>query len=155
MFSVKKFHGGEVYTANDGKQYVKSGRGWAVVNELDHVLVGSGLVYIYTTKRVAQYEADRLNKAGVQEIVFHHIDNETDLMATVMQWSKANPKKYVTFYVMFDKTYLFIHERKPQSLNSGGVEDCIRRNGGFFRNGEVVPASKTLMKKFHFCPVLG
>jgi hypothetical protein len=91
----------------------------------------------------------------MEKITRNDITNETELMAAVMKISKDNPKKYITYFVTFGVTRIFIHNRKPQSPNTGGSEDTYRTHGGFFRNGEIVTPSESFQKKFHFCPVLG
>ena len=83
------------------------------------------------------------------------ITTEETLDKELIRISKANPTKYVTYYTHFGTVEIFIHDRKPQSLNIAGTEDTYRRHGGFFRNGEIVKPSKTFIAKFNFCPVLG
>jgi hypothetical protein len=91
----------------------------------------------------------------IKKITRTDITNDTQLERELIKVSKDNPKKYITFFVTFGKTRIFIHDRKPQSPNTGGSDETFRTFGGFFRNGEIVKPSETFIKKFSFCPVLG
>ena len=89
----------------------------------------------------------------MKKIVRTDITTEKQLKQEIVKISKQNPTKHITFFVTFGKTRIFIHDRKPQSLNASGAEDCFRCFGGFFKNGEIVKPSKSFIKKFNFCPV--
>ncbi len=89
----------------------------------------------------------------MKEITRTDITTERQLGREIIKLSKDNPSKYITYFVTFGKTRFFIHDRKPQSLNTGGAEDCYRHHGGFFKNGEIVKPSNSFVKKFNFCPV--
>ena len=60
---------------------------------------------------------------------------------------------YVTATVTFGDVTVYVNSHKPQSLDTD-TEYMIREFGGFFKDGKIVPASKSLMAKFYFCPIL-
>jgi len=97
----------------------------------------------------------------MKQIVKTDIASEEELGKVIVKVSKNNPKKYITYFVTFGenwgefKTWIFVHDRKPQSVNSHGAENTYRHHGGFFRNGKIVKPSNTFVKQFNRCPVLG
>jgi len=81
------------------------------------------------------------------------ITSQEELDRETMKISKQNPTKYITYHAGFSRVWIYIHDRKPQSLNSGGAEDMYRYHGGFLKDGEIIKPSASFIKKFNFCPV--
>jgi len=90
-----------------------------------------------------------------QMIVRTDITNEAQLKRELVKTSKVNPSKWITFFVTFGKTRIFILDRKPQTINVSGAEDTFRAFGGFFKNGQIIEPSNTFKRQYNFCPVLG
>ena len=96
---------------------------------------------------------DRAKEQKMKEITRTDISTEKQLDREIIELSKKNPTKYITYHAGFTKVWIYIHDRKPQGLNTGGAENCFRHHGGFFKNGEIVKPSNTFIRKFNFCPV--
>lgn len=94
-----------------------------------------------------------------KQIVKTNITSEKQLDKVIVKASKDNPQKYITYLVTFGqnygefKTWIFIHDRKPQSLNVAGAEETYRNHGGFFKDGKIIKPSDSFVKKYNFCPV--
>lgn len=80
--------------------------------------------------------------------------NETDLHKEVTHISKQNPTKIVTYYVQFCQAVIYLHDHKPRTDTLDSAM-CYRTHGGFFKNGRIVPPTKTWLKKYNFVPYLG
>ena len=97
----------------------------------------------------------------MEKIIRTDITSEKELGKAVIAISKAEPEKYVTYHVSFGKSWgqfktsFFIYNKKPQSPNVPGAEECYRDHGGFFKNGEIIKPSNTFIRKYEFCPFLG
>lgn len=89
----------------------------------------------------------------VRKLNPENVTTEAQLDTLILKISRENPDSYITYYVTFGSVRIFIHSTKPQSLNSHGVEDMIRRHGGFFKNGHIVKPSKSLLARYNYCPV--
>ncbi len=90
----------------------------------------------------------------------HGIDQaEKDLGKMIAKISEYNPNKWITYHVGMGEgkgnfiCEIYIHNRKPQSTNTAGAENCYRRHGGFFKDGKVIKPSPSFVKRFRFCPV--
>ena len=68
----------------------------------------------------------------MKEIIRTDIYTEEALDREILKISKAHPTKYITYAGCFQKVWIFVHDRKPQSSNTGGAENTYRRHGGFF-----------------------
>ncbi len=95
----------------------------------------------------------------MQEIIRTDITTEEQLDREIVKTSKANPTKYLTYFVTPNKhwgtfkTWIFLHSRKPQSGTTGGAENTYRHHKGFFKNGKIIKPSNTFIKRYNFCPV--
>lgn len=84
---------------------------------------------------------------------------EKELDKFIIETSKDNSTKWITYSVRPKGGWgnfieeIYIHDRKPQSTNTHGAEECYRHYGGFFKNGKVIKPSPSFMKRFHFCPM--
>ena len=88
-----------------------------------------------------------------QRITREDISSDKQLKSELLKISKKNPSKYVTFFVTFGKTRIFLNDRKPQSNDADGSEDTYKFLGGFLKNGQVVKPSKSFISRYDFIPV--